>query len=175
MKISDKSEFECEVCTMGKMTQSFNWQSDTCATIPLELVHCDLCGPIQPVSKNGLRYAISFVDDFSGASIAYFLHQSIVYDYVQWKSDVSGGISQNEPVIATQSVTQNTNVNDGVHTQNASNSETTRRYPKRDTCRPKGLNDYVLENDSVNVAVHYCYTMHDIPTTYSEVVSSPKS
>ena len=101
--------------------------------------------------------------------------ESIVYDYVQWKSDVSGGISQNEPVIATQSVTQNTNVNDGVHTQNASNSETTRRYPKRDTCRPKGLNDYVLENDSVNVAVHYCYTMHDIPTTYSEVVSSPKS
>ena len=75
MKISDKSEFKCEVCIMGKMTQSFNRQSDTRATESLELVHCDLCGPIQPVSMNGYRYAMSFVDDYSGANTAYFLRQ----------------------------------------------------------------------------------------------------
>ena len=75
MKISDKSDFQCDVCTMGKMTQSFSRQSDLRAPKPLELVHCDLCGPIQPVAKDGFKYAISFVDDFSSANTVYFLHQ----------------------------------------------------------------------------------------------------
>ena len=75
MKISDKSDIKCEVCTMSKMTQYFNRQSDTRATESLKLVHCDLCGPIQPVSKNGYIYAMSFVDDYSGANTVYFLRQ----------------------------------------------------------------------------------------------------
>jgi len=60
---------------MGKMTQSFSRHSDVRATKPLELVHCDLCGPIQPVAKDGFKYAISFVDDFSSATTVYFLRQ----------------------------------------------------------------------------------------------------
>jgi len=67
------------------------------------------------------------------------------------------------------------NANNELETQNAPNSEATRRYPKRDTNKPKHLNDYILEDDSVNVTVHYCYRMHDIPTTYNEAVSSPES
>jgi len=59
MKISGKSDFSCDVCTMGKMTQSFSRHSDVRATKPLELVHCDLCGPIQSVAKDGFKYAIS--------------------------------------------------------------------------------------------------------------------
>ena len=75
MKISGKSDFSCDVCTMGKMTQSFSRHSDVRATKPLELVHCDLCGPIQPVAKDGFKYAISFVDGFSSATTVYFLRQ----------------------------------------------------------------------------------------------------
>ena len=75
MKIRDRSEFQCDVCTMGKMTQSFNRQSDERATEKLALVHCDLSGPVDPVSKDGFRYAILFVDDFTGASSVYFLRQ----------------------------------------------------------------------------------------------------
>jgi len=77
MKITDKSvtELKCDVCTMGKMAQSFNRQKDARATEPLALVHSDLCGPIQPVAKDGYRYAMSFVDDYSGANTVYFLRQ----------------------------------------------------------------------------------------------------
>src|SRR6218665_3564526 len=75
MKIRDKSEFQCDVCILGKMTQSFNRQSDIRATKPLQLVHCDLSGPITPVAGNGFRYAASFVDDYSGACTVYFLRQ----------------------------------------------------------------------------------------------------
>ena len=41
MKITDKSDFSCDVCAMGKMTQTFSRQSDLHAIKPLELVHCD--------------------------------------------------------------------------------------------------------------------------------------
>src|SRR6218665_981184 len=77
MKITDKSEFQCDVCILGKMTQSFNRQSDIGATKPLELVHCDLSGPITPVARSGFRYmyAASFVDDYSRACTVYFLRQ----------------------------------------------------------------------------------------------------
>ena len=41
--------------------------------VPLELVHTDLVGPIDPISKDGFRYAIAFTDDYSGAVFVYFL------------------------------------------------------------------------------------------------------
>lgn len=41
--------------------------------MPLELVHCDLAGPIDPIAREGFRYAIAFVDDYSGIIMIYFL------------------------------------------------------------------------------------------------------
>ena len=38
-------------------------------------MHCDLAGPIDPVAKDGFRYALSFVDDYSGLNMVYFLKQ----------------------------------------------------------------------------------------------------
>lgn len=77
MKISGKMSFDCETCTLGKMTQYRNREPDKKATKRLELVHCDLAGPIDPPAREGFRYAISFVDDFSGVIMVYFLkHKS---------------------------------------------------------------------------------------------------
>ena len=75
MKISSYEEVECKVCTQGKMTQSRSRTPDRRATTPFELVHSDLAGPIDPVSKDGFNYAISFVDDYSGVIMIYFLKQ----------------------------------------------------------------------------------------------------
>lgn len=75
MKITDYEEAECEVCTQGKMCQTRNREPDQRAKAPLEFVHCDLAGPIEPVAKDGFKYALSFVDDFSGTNMIYFLRQ----------------------------------------------------------------------------------------------------
>ena len=37
------------------------------------MVHTDLAGPIDPVSKEGFKYSIAFIDDFSGTVFVYFL------------------------------------------------------------------------------------------------------
>ena len=39
----------------------------------LELVHSDICGPINPSSNGGKRYIITFIDDFSRKTWVYFL------------------------------------------------------------------------------------------------------
>ena len=73
MKITSHQEKECKTCTAGKMSQTRNRNPDTRAKAPLELVHTDLAGPITPVGKDGFIYAMSFVDDYSGVIMIYFL------------------------------------------------------------------------------------------------------
>jgi transposase InsO family protein len=68
-----KRDFDCSTCTLGKMPEFRNREADERASTVLELVHCDLAGPIDPVAKDGFRYAISFVDDYSGINMIYFL------------------------------------------------------------------------------------------------------
>ena len=69
----NRSNLECNICTEGKFVDSRNRKPDCRATKPLEKVHTDLAGPINPVSKNGFKYCIAFTDDFSGAVFVYFL------------------------------------------------------------------------------------------------------
>jgi hypothetical protein len=75
MKITSKQDFECGVCVKGKMTQYRNREPDKRADSILQLVHCDLAGPIDPVAKDGFKYALGFVDDYSGLIMVYFLRQ----------------------------------------------------------------------------------------------------
>ena len=73
MVITSKENFKCDVCVLGKMTQSRNKDPDLKATQPLELVHCDVVGPIDPIAHGGYKYGVSFVDDYSGAIKVYLL------------------------------------------------------------------------------------------------------
>ena len=63
------------MCHGENVTQHRSRESDERATCPLELVHCDLAGPVDPTAKDGFRYALSFVDDYSGVNMVYFLKQ----------------------------------------------------------------------------------------------------
>ena len=73
MKITGNTKIDCNVFTEGKFSKSKNKRADAKASAPLELVHTDLAGPIEPTSRDGYKYAISFTDDFSGAVSVYFL------------------------------------------------------------------------------------------------------
>lgn len=56
----------CESCIKGKMSRSaFPKQSNHITTSPRQLVHTDICGPMPIQTPGGLRYVITFVDDFS--------------------------------------------------------------------------------------------------------------
>ena len=56
----------CEGCLLGKhFRKSFPREATTRARKPLELIHTDVCGPIDPHSLGKNRYFLLFIDDFS--------------------------------------------------------------------------------------------------------------
>ena len=73
MKIAGKHKFDCEACIRGKMTECRNRSPDERAVDPLELVHYDLAGPVDPIAKGDYRYALNFIHDYSGLMMVYFL------------------------------------------------------------------------------------------------------
>jgi transposase InsO family protein len=67
-------EGKCSDCLTGKqhretIPKQANWR----ASQKLELVHSDICGPINPKSNGGNRYFITFTDDYSRQTWTYFL------------------------------------------------------------------------------------------------------
>ena len=74
MKITSKAENTlCEPCVQGKQVVTRCKEPDERSTAPLEFIHSDLAGPIQPAAKDGFRYVMNFVDDYSGSTFVYFL------------------------------------------------------------------------------------------------------
>jgi transposase InsO family protein len=66
----------CEGCILGKQARlSFPNGKSWRATSPLQLVHTDICGPIEPMSLEGNRFFITFIDDFSRKLWVYFLKE----------------------------------------------------------------------------------------------------
>ncbi|OMO72757.1 hypothetical protein CCACVL1_17615 [Corchorus capsularis] len=61
----DVDEFICEACRLGKLCRApFPAKSAWRASMKLQLVHTDICGPVRTSSLNG-RYFILFIDDFN--------------------------------------------------------------------------------------------------------------
>lgn len=57
---------ECEICLEGKITRAkFPKESLNSSEEVLDLVHSDICGPMQTVSPSGKRYILTFIDDKS--------------------------------------------------------------------------------------------------------------
>ena len=69
-----QTQKECEACVLGKMQKKpFPKQSQHRATRPYEIVHSDVCGPMQVESKGGSRYMLTFTDDYSRYTTVYFI------------------------------------------------------------------------------------------------------
>jgi len=68
----------CANCLAGKqhrnsMPKKTLWR----ASIKLQLVHADICGPIKPISSSNKRYILSFIDDCTRKTWVYFLHKKL--------------------------------------------------------------------------------------------------
>lgn len=66
----------CEDCVVGKQhrdqfPKGKAWRAHNL----LDLVHSDICGPINPISNGKRKYFVSFIDDFSRKAWVYFLQE----------------------------------------------------------------------------------------------------
>uniref|UniRef100_H3H7U1 Integrase catalytic domain-containing protein n=1 Tax=Phytophthora ramorum TaxID=164328 RepID=H3H7U1_PHYRM len=64
----------CDGCALGKQTRvSYMKSSPNCAKQVLEVVHSDVCGPMQTPTFGGKRYFVTFIDDKSHFCVVYLL------------------------------------------------------------------------------------------------------
>ena len=71
----------CESCLEGKMTKRPFKAKGNRATIQLELVHTDVCGPMSVQARGGYEYFITFIDDYSRYGYVYLMrHKSEAFD-----------------------------------------------------------------------------------------------
>lgn len=65
----------CAGCQFGKAHQQSFERSSFQQTVPLELVHLDVFGPVKQPSVKGMRYMVTFIDDFSRYVWIYFMKE----------------------------------------------------------------------------------------------------
>lgn len=72
----------CEVCVQGKMSRyEFPSKAKQKSTKILDLIHTDVCGPMQTITPSGKKYFLTFIDDHSRFSMVYLLREkSEVYE-----------------------------------------------------------------------------------------------
>src|SRR5437588_3328021 len=88
----------CEPCAMAKMKKvPFETRDEPCTTQALELVHADVGGLVTLVSREGYRYWLVIVDDYTHFPWVYFMkHKAEVLEiYHWWKSDVQTYFQKN--------------------------------------------------------------------------------
>ena len=73
MKITNKTQFDCNICPLSKQVVHRSKEPDERATSPLQFIHSDLAGPITPTAKDGFKYVMNFVDDYTGACFVFML------------------------------------------------------------------------------------------------------
>ena len=82
----------CEACVEGKQHRQPSHQPATRAKEPLELIHSDLCGPIDPTTYGGTNYYLLFTDDYTRMTHIYPLKKksstSVLEKFKEYKSEV---------------------------------------------------------------------------------------
>ena len=69
----------CETCVRGKQTADpFPAKNEKSSSQVVELIHTDLCGPMQSESMSRKRYFVTFIDDYS---------RKVEVKFLQYKSE----------------------------------------------------------------------------------------
>lgn len=99
--VKHKGSITCTTCLMGKQTRlPFN-NIGSRATQPLQLVHSDLCGPMDQESLGGMKYFITFIDDYTRRVHVYFLKNklNILEVFKDYKSRVENELEYKIKVV----------------------------------------------------------------------------
>ncbi|KAL0420217.1 UNVERIFIED_CONTAM: Retrovirus-related Pol polyprotein from transposon RE1 [Sesamum latifolium] len=73
-KLEVRRDTVCAGCQYGKAHQLSCEESNFRAKEPLELIHSDVFGPVRQASIGGMKYMVTFIDDFSRYVWVYFMN-----------------------------------------------------------------------------------------------------
>ena len=74
-QIDIRKDIVCAGYQYGKAHQLPYKESEHRSKAPLELIHSDVFGPVKQISIGGMRYMVTFIDDFSRYVWVYFMKE----------------------------------------------------------------------------------------------------
>ena len=86
----------CEPCLLGKMTKTpFSGIMERAADL-LEIIHTDVCGPMNVSTRNGFRYFVTFTGDLSRYGYIYLMkHKSETFErFKEFQSEVENQLGK---------------------------------------------------------------------------------
>ncbi|KAJ9565416.1 hypothetical protein OSB04_001382 [Centaurea solstitialis] len=89
-----KTDVVCAGCQYGKAHQLPYKESKFRAHKPLELVHSDVFGPVKQTSISGMRYMVTFIDDYSRYVWVFFMKEKsdTFSKFKEFKTTVEGEV-----------------------------------------------------------------------------------
>lgn len=96
VKLSPKKDNTvCITCLEGKQTRKPFPHDGSRASSLLELIHSDVCGPMQNVSVGGSRYFVTFIDDYSRKVYVYFMENKaeVLEKFKEYKNRVENELN----------------------------------------------------------------------------------
>ena len=83
LPVIKNEHLECSACALGKQHRNeFPAHQEKRQTGLLELIHTDLCGPVQTRSLGGASQFLTFIDDRSRYTWVYFIRRRVdVFKY----------------------------------------------------------------------------------------------
>lgn len=101
VNFNNSNHSPCISCIQGKQTKQPFKRSGRRASDLLQLVHTDLCGPMEEKSFGGHRYMLVFIDDFSRKIFVYFLKEKngVFKKFVEFKAAVENEVNKSIKVL----------------------------------------------------------------------------
>ena len=86
----------CESCLEGKMTKRPFSGKGLRANQPLELIHSDVCGPMNVKARCGCEYFVTFIDDYSRYGYVYLMqHKSDTFEkFKEYRAEVENQLGK---------------------------------------------------------------------------------
>lgn len=106
---NDDSEIiNCKVCPMGKQKREKFDTSTSRTTKELELVHSDVCGPMETKTIGGARYMLTFTDDYTRKTFVYFLAEKtqVLNTLIEFKNFVEKQTGERIKTLRTDNGTE---------------------------------------------------------------------
>ena len=102
---------ECKTCLMGKFTRKPFDRLEITTVRPLELIHTDLSGTIRVPAVDGVKYYLTFVDDYSRFTSVYLLKskEHVFERFVEFKNLVENKFDSKIKSLKSDNGTEYTN------------------------------------------------------------------
>ncbi|XP_048481491.1 uncharacterized protein LOC105390889 [Plutella xylostella] len=91
----------CTTCLAGKQTRQPFKHTGTRASALLEVIHSDVCGPMEEQSLGGARYYVTFIDDYSRKVFVYFIQakSEVLSKFKEFKNMVENQLDRKIKVL----------------------------------------------------------------------------